>query len=74
MGRNTWSDGLYLLKFDADLLSWRWLNTCLSLGSKRICFALLVCTGFALCIKFSLSQPKTLLIFTLLIYHVGVRE
>ena len=52
---------------DGALLSWRWLNTCLLMGrSESIpCFALLVCTAFALPIKLSLSQLTSFLTFTL---------
>ena len=51
------------------LLSWRWLNTCLLMGSCELipCFALLACVAFALPIKLSLSQPTSFCTFTLLI-------
>ena len=54
---------------DGALLSWRWLNTCLPMGSaERIpCFALLACMAFTLPIKLSLSQPTSFFTFTLLI-------
>ena len=52
---------------DGALLSWRWLNTRLPMGSgERIpYFALLACVAFALLIKLSLSQPTNFLTFTL---------
>ena len=54
---------------DGALLSWRWLNSCLTMGSGEWipCFALLVCAAFALPVKLSLSQPTNFLTFTLLI-------
>jgi len=54
---------------DGVLLTWRWLNTCLPNGRSEqiLCFALLLCAAFALCIKLSLSQPMNFLIFTLLV-------
>lgn len=62
---------------DRTLLSWRWLNTCLLLGSGEgiLCFVLLVllvCVSFALPIKLLLYQPiqfftSTLLIFSLIL-------
>ena len=54
---------------DGALLSWRWLNTCLPMGSAELIpwFTLLACVAFALPIKLSLSQPTSLLPFTLLI-------
>ena len=54
---------------DAALLSWRWLNTCLPIGSGESIpyFALLTCAAFALLIKLSLSQPTSFFTFTLLI-------
>ena len=54
---------------DGALLSWRWLNACLPMGSsERIpCFVSLACTAFALPIRLSLSQSmRWFLIFTLL--------
>ena len=51
------------------LLSWRWLNTCLLMGSSEwspYC-VLLACTAFALHIKLSLSQPMRFHAFALLI-------
>lgn len=68
-----WSSRVTVMCHEA-LVSWRWLSTCLSLGSGEwiSCFALLVCTGFALRIKLSLSHPKSLLSLTLLIHHVRV--
>ena len=55
---------------DGALLSWRWLNTCLPMGSGEWipCFASLVCVTFAVPIKLSLSQPTSFLIFTLPIF------
>ena len=52
---------------DGALLSWRWLNICLPLGSSEWipCFALHVHTAFALPIKLSLSQPMSFCTFTL---------
>ena len=52
-----------------SLASWRWLNTCLPMGSSEWIpyFALLACTAFALPIKLFLSQPTSFLTFTLLI-------
>jgi len=52
---------------DTVLLSWRWLNTCLLMGSsERInCLALLSCAAFALLIKLSVSQSMSFLTFTL---------
>jgi len=52
---------------DGTLLSWRWLNTYLPMGSReRIpCFALLMCMAFVLPIKLSLSQPTSFPTFTL---------
>ena len=40
------------------LLSWRWLNSCLPMGSSELipCFALLACTPFAFLIKLFLSH------------------
>ena len=54
---------------DGALLSWRWLNTCLLMGSSELIpyLALLVCAAFALHIKLSLSQPVNFLTFALLI-------
>jgi len=54
---------------DGALLYWRWLNTCLPMGSsERIpSFALLAPAAFALPVKLTLSQPTSLLTFTLLI-------
>ena len=55
------------IRRDGALLSWRWLNTCLLMGSGKLipCLALLACTAFALPIKLSLSQPMNFLTFTL---------
>jgi len=52
------------------LLSWRWLNTCLPMGSSELipCFSLLLCVAFALPINLSLSQPTSFLTFTLSIF------
>ena len=52
---------------DGALLSRRWLNTCLPMGSGEWipCFALLACAAFALPIKLSLSQPTSFLTCTL---------
>lgn len=47
---------------DAALLSWRYLNTCLLLGSP--CSAVLVCMAFAFPIKLSLAQPRAFPAFT----------
>ena len=54
---------------DGALLSWRWLNTCLPMGSSELipCFALPLCAAFALPIKLSLSQTMSYLTLTLLI-------
>jgi len=54
---------------DGALLSWRWLNTCLPMGSSEHIphFALLACVALAFHIKLSLSQPTSFLTFTLLI-------
>jgi len=54
---------------DGALLSWRWLNTCLPMGSsERIPhLALLARAAFAFPIKLSLSQPTSFLTCTLLI-------
>ena len=54
---------------DGVLLSWRWLNTCLLVGSGEWIhsFPLLVRTAFALPVKLSLSQPMSFLTFILLI-------
>lgn len=46
--------------FDGALLSWRWLSTCMSMGSG---FALLVNTSFFLLTKMSLPQPMSSLTF-----------
>jgi len=53
---------------DGALLSWRWLDTGLLMGSSEwiSCFAWLACEAFALPIKVSLSQSTTFLTFTLL--------
>ena len=53
---------------DGALLSWRWLNTCLLMGSSEWipCFALLAHAAFAFLTKLSLSQPTSFLTFTLL--------
>jgi len=52
---------------DGALLSWRWLNTCLPMGSKEWipCCALLAGMAFALPINLPLSQPMSFLTFTL---------
>ena len=52
-----------------SLLWWRWLNTCLPMGSSELipCSALLVGAAFASPIKLSLSQPTSFHTFTLLI-------
>ena len=52
---------------DGALRCWRWLNTCLLMGSSELfpCFDLLACTAFALPTKLSLSQPTSFLTFTL---------
>jgi len=49
------------------VLFWRWLNTCLLMGSgEQIpCYAFLAHTAFALPIKMSLSQTVSFLTFTL---------
>ena len=54
---------------DKALLSWRWLNIFLLMGSSVsiLCFAVLVRTDFALPAKLLLSQPSIFLTFTLLI-------
>jgi len=52
-----WSDGVLssqeTIMCDGALLFRRWVNTCLPMGSSEwiCCFALLVCTAFALPIK-----------------------
>jgi len=48
---------------DGAWLSWRWLNTCLPMGSSECIpsFALLACMAFALPVKLSLSQPISFL-------------
>ena len=57
------------IRCDGALLSWRWLNTCLLMGSSEWipCFALLVRGAFASPIKLSWSQPTVFFNFTLLI-------
>lgn len=52
---------------DGALLSWRWLNSCPPLGSGGwiSCFALFVCTSFALPIKLSLSRSTSFFAFAL---------
>jgi len=54
---------------DGALLSCRWLNTCLPVGSSEWIpyFALLACAVFSLPIKLLLSQPVCFLTFTILI-------
>ena len=54
---------------DGALLSWRWLNSCLPMGSGEWIpyFALLAHAGFTLPVTLSLSQPTSFLTFTLLI-------
>jgi len=47
--------------FDEVLLSWRWLNVCLLMGSSE----LILYFNFALPIKLSLSQHMSFLTFTL---------
>ena len=51
------------------LLSWKYLNTCLLMGSSRwiTCFPLLVLAAFALLRKLSLPQPMSSHTFTFLI-------
>lgn len=46
---------------DEALLSWGWLNMCLSMGSVELipCSALLTYAGFALLMKLSLNQPTS---------------
>ena len=53
-----------------SLASWRWLNTCLPMGSSEWIpyFALLVCAAFVFAIKLSLYQPTSFHTFTLLIF------
>jgi len=69
---DVWSEGICPpkspLTHDGALLSWRWLNTCLLVGSRERIphFALLVCTASALPIEPSLSQPTGFLTFNLL--------
>jgi len=54
---------------DGAVISWRWLNTCLLMGSRELIphFVLLACVALALPTKLSLSQPMSFLTFTLLI-------
>lgn len=51
---------------DEDLLSLRWLNACLFMGSSEF-VPLLVHVSFALAIKLSLLQPRSFFTFPLLI-------
>lgn len=59
---------------DGTMLSWRWLNTCLPLGTGEgiLCSVLLLYVSFALPIKLLFYQPirfftSTLLIFSLIL-------
>lgn len=58
------------------LLSWRWLNISLPMGSGEgiPCFALLMCAAFDLPIKLSLSQPTSLLTDILILSPPYCRE
>jgi len=49
---------------DGALLSWRWLHTCLLMGSSELipCFALPAHAAFALPITLSLSQTMNFLL------------
>lgn len=51
------------------LLSWRWPNICLPMGSTEwiLCFALPMCMAFAFPVQLSSSQPTGFLAFILLI-------
>lgn len=55
---------------DGVWLSWRWLKSCLMMGSDEQipCFALPVCAGFPLPIKLSLCPCRSFLTFTILIF------
>ena len=68
-GRSEWwrlSSQVTIMR-DGALLSWRWLNTCLLMGSSEWipCFALLVCTAFALLLSCLYLNPR---VFSLLLF------
>ena len=68
-GRSEWwrLSSQVTVTHDGALLSWRWLNACLPMGSGEWIprFALLVHAAFALPVKLSFSQPMSSLTFTL---------
>lgn len=54
------------IMLDGALLSWRWLNTCLSLGSSELItwFALLERVAFAFPVKLHLQQAMSFVLST----------